>query len=182
MLNEVYWVLTFRNAAMGIDPNQELVDVIDADGRVVGTVTRRDMRARRLPHRCVYILVFNRWGELFVHRRTPTKDVYPGHWDVAIGGVLVAGESFDDGARREGFEELGVELSLEPLFPFRHEDAATLVRAMVYRACHDGPFCLQPEEITSGEWLPLHAIPARARQASFCPDGLAVLAQFQARL
>src|SRR5213080_4686005 len=65
------------------------------------TVTRREMRVRRLPHRATYVLVFNRRGELFVHLRSPHKDVFPGHWDVAIGGVLAAGESFDEGARRE---------------------------------------------------------------------------------
>ena len=62
-----------------MQPGDELVDVIDGQGRTVGTVTRREMRGRRLPHRCTYVLVFNRRGELFVHLRTPTKDVYPSH-------------------------------------------------------------------------------------------------------
>jgi len=95
----------------------ELVDVLDAEGRTVGVVTRREMRARRLPHRSSYVLVFNRAGDLFIHLRVPTKDVYPGHWDVAVGGVLATGESFDDGARREAAEELGVEVGeLEHVF------------------------------------------------------------------
>src|SRR5499427_5864027 len=93
---------------MSTDPGQELVDVIDDAGLTIGTATRREMRLRRLPHRCVYVLVFNRRGELFIHLRTPTKDVYPSHWDVAAGGVLAAGESFDEGAARELQEELGV--------------------------------------------------------------------------
>ena len=78
----------------------ELVDVIDDAGATVGVVTRREMRERRLPHRCTYVLVFNSRGELFIHLRTPTKDVFPSHRDVCIGGVLAAGESFDEGARR----------------------------------------------------------------------------------
>jgi len=83
------------------DPGDDLVDVVDDGGRVVGRATRREMRARRLPHRSTYILVFNRRGELFIHLRTATKDVYPSHWDVCVGGVVAAGESFDDGAARE---------------------------------------------------------------------------------
>src|ERR1051325_237775 len=132
----------------------ELVDVIDDEGRTVGVVTRHEMRARCLPHRCTYVLVFNQRGELFVHLRTATKDVYPAHWDVAIGGVLAAGESFADGARREGREELGVDVEPVELFPFHYADAATVVRAMVYRVEHDGPFRLQPEEIVRGEFVP----------------------------
>ncbi|MEN9507404.1 MAG: hypothetical protein RI958_3330, partial [Actinomycetota bacterium] len=35
----------------------ELVDVVDDDDRVVGTVTRAEMRAGRLMHRAVFIAV-----------------------------------------------------------------------------------------------------------------------------
>lgn len=163
-------------------PGDELVDVIDDAGNVVEVVPRREMRARRLPHRCTYLLVFNRAGELFVHLRTPTKDVYPSHWDVAVGGVLAAGESFDEGAKREAAEELGVELTPEPLFLFRYADARSVVQGMVYRATHDGPFRLQPEEVVRGEFVPLAEVDRRAQEHPFCPDGLAVLAEYRRRL
>src|SRR5438477_357932 len=118
---------------MAQSPADELVDVTDATGTVIGTATRREMRARNLPHRCTYVLVFNRRGDLFVHQRTATKDVNPSFWDVAAGGVVAAGESFDDSARRELREELGVDATPEPLFPFRYADGRTVVHAMVYR-------------------------------------------------
>jgi isopentenyldiphosphate isomerase len=160
----------------------ELVDVVDDAGRTVATVTRREMRARRLPHRCTYLLVFNRRGDLFVHLRTAGKDVYPSHWDVTIGGVVAAGEAFDDGARRETLEELGIDVEPEPLFPFRYADAATVVQAMVYRLLHDGPFRLQPEEILRGEFVPLSEVKRRLARDPFCPDGLAVLEEYLRRL
>jgi isopentenyldiphosphate isomerase len=164
---------------MSNDPGLELVDVIDDEGRTIATVTRREMRARRLPHRCVYILVFNLRGELFIHLRTPAKDVYPKHWDVAIGGVLAAGESFAAGARREIREELGIEVEPEGLFPVRYADKATAVHAMAYRVIHDGPFRLQPEEIVSGEFLPLDLVTNRIACEPFCPDGLEVLREYR---
>jgi isopentenyldiphosphate isomerase len=162
------------------NPGDELVDVIDDEGRTIATVTRREVRARRLPHRCTYILVFNRAGNLFLHLRTASKDVYPLHWDVAVGGVLAAGESFEAGARREAAEELGIDVQPEVLFPFRYEDAASVVQAMVYRVVHDGPFRLQPEEIVRGEFVPLDEVAARIAREPFCPDGLAVFAEYQA--
>jgi isopentenyldiphosphate isomerase len=167
---------------MSPDSNEELVDVIDDAGNTIGTVTRREMRTRRLPHRCVYVLVLNRHGELFVHLRTATKDVYPLHWDVAVGGVLAAGESFDAGARREVAEELGIAVDPEPLCPFRHADTFTVVQAMVYRVRHDGPFRLQPEEIVRGAFQALDAVAASAARLPFCPDGLAVLAEYRRRV
>ena len=164
---------------MSATAGDELVDVVDDDGRVVGTVTRREMRARRLPHRSTYILVFDPRGRLFIHLRTAGKDVFPSHWDVAIGGVLAAGEEFDPGARREGREELGVDLPLERLFPVRYADAATIVLGMAYRAIHPGPFRLQPEEVVRGEFVSIDAVRTRAATTPFCPDGLFVLAEYQ---
>jgi isopentenyl-diphosphate delta-isomerase len=158
--------------------SRELVDLVDELGHTVQVVTRAEMRARGLPHRCTYILVFNRRGELFVHLRTATKDVFPEHWDVTVGGVLAAGESYDAGARREVSEELGIDCEtamLERLFPFRYSDDCTTVHGMAYRMVHDGPFRLQAEEIVQGEFTTVDAALARAAYLRFCPDGLAVL-------
>ncbi len=166
---------------MSADPGDELVDVIDDEGRTIDTVPRREIRARCLPHRCVYVLVFDAAGRLFIHLRTPTKDVYPSHWDVAIGGVLAAGETFDAGARREVGEELGIDQAPEPLFPFRYADARSSAHAWVYRLSHGGPFRLQPEEIVRGEFILFAEIDARLQRHPFCPDGVAVLAEFRAR-
>src|SRR5262245_32579755 len=163
------------------DPALELVDVIDESGRVIGQVTRRQMRSQRLPHRATYLLVFNQKGELFIHQRTANKDVYPSCWDLTIGGVVAASESFDEGAKREGREELGVEIEPLPLFPFRYSDERSLVHGMVYRVQHDGPFRLQPEEIVQGDFVPVKDLPQRLRAAPFCPDGLEVWKEYQHR-
>ena len=40
---------------------------------VVGAVPRREMRARNLPHRSTYILVFNAQGKFYVQKRTMSK-------------------------------------------------------------------------------------------------------------
>ncbi|MBI1787012.1 MAG: NUDIX hydrolase, partial [Acidobacteria bacterium] len=37
----------------------EIVTIVDERNRVVGSAPRPEMRARRLPHRATYILVFN---------------------------------------------------------------------------------------------------------------------------
>ena len=166
---------------MAHDAANERVDVLDAEGRVIGTATRREMRQGCLPHRCVYLLVFNSTGDLFLHLRTATKDLFPSHWDVAVGGVLAAGESFDAGAMREGSEELGVELSPEPLFPFHFTDEQTVVHGTVYRAVHDGPFHVQAEEIVRGEFVSVPSALERAGRQPFCPDGLAVLQEYLRR-
>ena len=162
---------------------EELVDVVDDTDRVVGQATRDEVRRQNLRHRSVYILVFNSPGQLFVHERTSTKDVFPGFWDVAVGGMLTAGEDYDAGARRELQEELGFNpAGLRRLFPMRYEDQASRVLGMVYSCTCDEPVRLQASEIVRGEWLDLDVVLERTSKVPFCPDGLQVLAQYLSKL
>lgn len=159
-------------------PNEELVDVIDDAGNTVAVVPRSEMRNNRLPHRCTYVLVFSSRGEVFVHLRTPNKDVYPGYWDVCIGGVLRAGETFAQGARREIREELGIDAEPIELFPINYADAETFAHGMAYRLDHDGPFDLQADEIMYGEFAHVADVLARIRKEPFCPDGVQAFEKF----
>lgn len=79
----------------------ELVTIVDAENRVIGSAPKSRMRKERLIHRASFILVFNDTGEMFVQKRTMTKDIYPGLWDVAAGGVVLADESFTLSAELE---------------------------------------------------------------------------------
>jgi isopentenyldiphosphate isomerase len=161
----------------------ELVDVVDENDRVLAQATRREVRRRNLRHRAVYILVFNLQGQLFVHRRTLTKDIFPGYWDVAVGGVVNAGEDYDNGAARELEEELDVRNArLRRLFSMRYEDASNQVHGMVYSCTCEGGFRLQASEILSGEWTDLDVLLERAQHAQFCPDGLEALRLYLAKL
>lgn len=163
--------------------NTEVIDIVDADDRVIGQATRQEMRQRKLRHRATYVLVFNGSGQLFVHRRTATKDVYPWFYDVAIGGVVTAGESYDAAAERELAEEIGVRgVALRCMLPFRYEDDANQVNGMVYSCTYDGPLKLQAEEIVSGEWLDLDKVLERTQHESFCPDGIEALIRYLDRL
>lgn len=164
---------------MTANPGDELIDLLDDAGQVIGVVSRREMRGQRLPHRCVYLLVFNSRGELFVHQRTRTKDVFPAYWDLTVGGVPAAGESFDEAALREGREELGVDVKPLPMFPFHYSGEHAIAHGMVYQVTHDGPFHLQPEEISRGEFLPLRELPRLIERERFCPDGLQVWGEFE---
>ena len=56
----------------------ELVDWVDEDDRVIGQVTRAQMRAGNLLHRCIAVLCLDPRGRVYAHRRTDSKDVFPG--------------------------------------------------------------------------------------------------------
>src|SRR5262245_60229327 len=86
----------------------EIVAIVGKDNNLIGRVSRREMRSAGLPHRAAYVLVSNSGGQLFVHKRTTTKDIYPRCHDPAAGGVVLDGETYEQGAYRELKEELGI--------------------------------------------------------------------------
>lgn len=159
----------------------EIVVIVDEHNNVVGVAPRREMRAKRLPHRSTYILVFNSQGQLYVQKRTMTKDVFPGYYDPAAGGVVLAGETYEAGAKRELAEELGIhDVPLSYLFTFYFADAHTCVWGGAFTCVYDGEVVLQPEEVESGEFVAPAEILRRAATAPYTPDGLYVLRRYLA--
>jgi isopentenyldiphosphate isomerase len=157
----------------------ETVLIVDDDNNETGTAPRHEMRAKGLPHRACYILVFNSRGELFVQKRTMSKDIYPGYYDVAAGGVVLAGESYDESAERELAEELGIrDTPLKYHFEFRHEDEYNIVWGRVYTCTYDGEMVLQKEEVESGFWESPENTVTRSEKEPLTPDGLYVLKRY----
>jgi isopentenyldiphosphate isomerase len=157
----------------------ELVDVVDADDRVLRQATRAEMRRENLLHRAVYLLVFNGRGEILVHRRTTAKDVYPGFWDVTVGGVVDAGETYETAARRELAEEVGIAgVTIATLFDVRYADATTQLIGRAFLVRHDGPIRLQPEEVAWATFVPLGEADRIMREERCCPDGAQVLRRY----
>ena len=127
---------------------QEQVQIVDSSNRPVCAVARHQMRAQGLIHRATYIFVLSCDRRLYAQKRTASKDLYPSYWDLAAGGVVTAGEAWDDSARRELHEELGIEgVALEPGIEFFYQDANNRCFGRTWHCVHDGPFRLQPEEV-----------------------------------
>ena len=154
----------------------EMVDVVDDNDRVVATVTRAQMRAERLQHRAVSIAVMSSHGQLLVHRRADTKDVWPGMWDLAAGGVVSAGEHYDAAAQRELAEELGVHgVELHSLGDGRYRDDAVALIGRGYLAVSDGPFVFTDGEVAEVRWVDRAELDALMATEQFVPDNLALL-------
>jgi 8-oxo-dGTP pyrophosphatase MutT (NUDIX family) len=90
--------------------------------------------------------------------------------------VVLAGESYDEGARRELEEELGITgVRLNTLFDFYFSDGTAPVWGRAYSCTHDGEITLQREEIESGDFLEIEHILERSESEPFTPDGIHVL-------
>jgi isopentenyldiphosphate isomerase len=162
-----------RNIRSTEDPLTERVDWIDEAGATLESLPRSEIRRRNLLHRVSATFVFHPDGRLFVHRRTETKDVYPGLYDVAVGGTVVSGETFEENACRELGEELGVKGAvLYRLFSHRFQDRSSNSLTEVFASVTEGPFRLQPEEVSEGSWMKLEEITPLIAAAKICPDSV----------
>jgi isopentenyldiphosphate isomerase len=162
-----------------MNPADEIVAIVDEDNNIIGSAPRWEMRANQLPHRSTYILVFNSRGELFVQKRTLTKDVYPGYYDPCTGGVVLHGETYELSATRELEEEVGIrDVPLLSHFNFYFEDALVRVWGSVFSCVYDGAMVLQAEEVESGEFLSIETILQRAHTTPYTPDSLLALHRY----
>lgn len=152
--------------------SDEIFDVVDEHDRPIGRELRREVHRQRLRHRAVHILVFNSRGQVFLQKRSMSKDSSPGLWDSSSSGHLDSGEKYDACAIRELREEIGLQLSgaLEPLFKIEACAETGQEFVWVYQCKAEGPFTLHKEEIERGDWFHPSEVTSWIRRA---PDDFA---------
>ena len=86
----------------------EMFPVIEPNGMVTGRAERSYCHSGAKPlHPVVHIQILNRFGQLYLQKRSMHKDIQPGKWDTAVGGHVSYGESVMEAVFREAYEELG---------------------------------------------------------------------------
>lgn len=154
----------------------ELVEEVNRDGTVLRVLTRAQMRVDGLRHRSVFIAVVNDDGQLLIHRRALTKDVWPGGWDICVGGVAGVGEEWRAAAERELSEELGVTgHDMTPLGSGAYEDSEVKLVAACFVARCNGPFTFADGEITEAHWVQAAELMQWLQAKEFLPDSLALV-------
>lgn len=162
-------------------PAAEVLDIVDERDQVVGRAPRGEAYARRLRHRCVFVLARDGRGRIFVHRRTAQKLVFPSRHDMFVGGVVGAGESYDEAALREAEEELGVSglPAPTPLFRFLYETPEHTWWSGVYEVRCELPVSPQVAEVAWHAFLSEEELADRLDRWDWVPDGLEAYARLR---
>jgi Isopentenyldiphosphate isomerase len=153
---------------------EEWVDIVDENNIVIGTAPRSKMRQQKLLHRASYIVITNALGQLYVQRRTASKDYCPSMLDACCGGVVSAGEDILASAYRELDEEMGIhDVPLRSYGSFLHCDHECKVWGALFSCQYDGELALQAEEV---EYVMLMTpVEILHRTEEFTPDSLAAI-------
>lgn len=173
---------------MGITPEErahrqasdlEQVAWVDEEDRLLGALPRAELREGGRIGRGTFVLLFNGAGELCVHRRTLSKAVYPGFWDVTAGGMVGPGETYAEAAARELHEELGIAgVPLAEHGRFFFDEPGNRLWGAVFSAVSDEPLALQPEEVLEARFMPVPAVLVHSQHEAYCPDSLEALRLF----
>lgn len=96
----------------------ELWDVYDRDRIKTGELHKRGEKlAEGQYHMVVHVCIFNSRNRMLIQQRQPFKEGWNNMWDLTVGGSAVAGDSSQQAAEREVFEELGLKIDLSDARP-----------------------------------------------------------------
>ena len=94
----------------------ELIDILTPEGAFTGkTALKSEAHKNGWFHATVHIWLFTLDKKILLQKRALTKKVFPGLWDISVAGHVGAGESILSSAKREVFEEIGLELAEKDL-------------------------------------------------------------------
>lgn len=127
---------------------EEMLTLVTDGDRIIGPVPRSRVHGNpALVHRSVHVLVVG-GGRLLLQKRSWSKDTQPGKWDTSVGGHVGFGQSYEEAARREAEEELGLIIGeMHFLYPSRIRNPVESENIRTYLHLSDGPFRADPEEI-----------------------------------
>jgi isopentenyl-diphosphate delta-isomerase len=123
----------------GERPGEEVVVLLDEDGRAVGTEPKATVHHTETPlHLAFSCYLFDRDGRLLLTQRALHKPTWPGAWTNSVCGHPAPGEPVEDAVRRRVRAEVGAVA----------EDVRLLLPAFRYRA-------VMPNGVVENEMCPV---------------------------
>lgn len=97
-----------KNLPLWLGEVLESVEIVDERNRPLCVLSLSEARRQSLCHRAVLVLLFNPGNKVYLKKRSPQKELYPGRLDLSITGHVRVGESREEAAIRALREGLGI--------------------------------------------------------------------------
>ena len=150
----------------------EFFPVVEPSGLVVGRSTREYCHSGAKPlHPVIHIHIIDRYGRIYLQKRSMRKDIQPGKWDTAVGGHVSYGEGILEAVYREASEELGF-TEFNPIQIDAYQFESEIEKEMVNVFAVVGTYELHPDldEVDEGRWWELADIDANLGKGIFTPN------------
>jgi len=100
---------------------EELIEEIDWNEKIVAIRPKSELRKKMFPHRAALVIPRAAGEKFLLCRRAADKQPFPDTWCCAVGGKVMAGESYEKAAQREMLEEIGLVQPLERVASFKYD-------------------------------------------------------------
>lgn len=156
------------------------IAVVDENDKPLGEFPQEEVWEKGLLHRIVRIMVEDEQGRILLQKRSMEVDTFPGCWDHSAAGHVDVGEDYEEAAKRELQEELGISnATLHKVAVYRTNNTfkgRKLNRFnALYKATIDSATALdlQESEVSDAKWFTLHEVKKLiAEQPNGVTDGL----------
>jgi 16S rRNA (adenine1518-N6/adenine1519-N6)-dimethyltransferase len=143
-----------REHPSALTVGNERFPVVDPHDRILRYARRSDVHGNNLRHRAVHILIFDQAGDVYLQQRSRWKDRHPLKWDSSAAGHVEAEESYEETARRELKEELGINVPLQKLLKLPASARTEQEFVWLYRGEIRGSPIVNRSEIETGAFFP----------------------------
>jgi 16S rRNA (adenine1518-N6/adenine1519-N6)-dimethyltransferase len=143
-----------REHPSALTVGNERFPVVDPHDRILRYARRSDVHGNNLRHRAVHILIFDQAGDVYLQQRSRWKDRHPLKWDSSAAGHVEAEESYEETARRELKEELGINVPLQKLLKLPASARTEQEFVWLYRGEIRGRPIVNRREIETGAFFP----------------------------
>jgi isopentenyldiphosphate isomerase len=149
-----------------MNENDELLDLVNADDTVVGTILRGDMvkvgyKSDKGYVRFAEAFIINDRGEIWVPIRGLHKSVAPGGCDFSVAEHVLSGESYEQAIERAFLEEAGLKVdsaALSPLGKLSPTETTPCYESIyIYTVHSNEPLNYGQDEFSSASWLSIEA-------------------------
>lgn len=139
------------------------LQVVDENDDPVGIASRDEIIAKGLFHRICRVMLSNSEGKILLQKRSKHV-LFPSRWDHSAAGHVDGGEDYLAAAKREMFEEIGVEgIDIEEVAYYKSEEIIEGIQLNRFNKLYKGkidftPTNLSEDELDEVQWFSLDEI------------------------
>lgn len=146
--------------------------VVEPTGEVVARASRSYCHSgAKVLHPVVHLHVLDRYGRIYLQKRSMEKDIQPGKWDTAVGGHVDYGEILLEALYREASEELGLK-EFNPVYLGSYVFESEIEKELVNVFAAVGSFILSPdmEEVAEGRFWDMEEVEENLGKSVLTPN------------
>ena len=140
-----------------------LFDIVDDNDQVLRQGSFEEIYTHKLGVRAVNVIVVNDTGDILIQQRSDHVKLSPGRLDLSATGHVDAGESYEMAAKRELFEETGIDAEVVTAIHYGPILGHKFYKLFV--VTYNGEVTYPEDEINTMRWMPLDDVKTLMRIA-----------------